>query len=663
MELKSVKGLGPKRLSLLEQMQITSFADLVQYYPSEYLNNSEIVPIADAPEGVSVTMRVRVIGDASVFYHQGKTIVSQRVSDESDKLTIRWMNQPYRANQYGIGSELLVCGKVTRKRGAVLYNPRVLPPDGGIVPIYDLPKGLSQSVFRAAMAEALAAVPISDPLPESVTERFGLCALSDALQEIHFPAETEKLFRARYRVQFDRAFYYFLAVAAFREANRLRNGIAFSTEGVLDEYLSSLPFTPTNAQMRVLHEVEDDLKNSVPMNRLIQGDVGSGKTMIAGYALSVAEHSGKQGVLLAPTEILARQHYQKLSALFGDRAMLYIGSMTAKEKRLAQEAISSGTAHVLIGTHALLSDQVHFQSLGLLVTDEQHRFGVEQRAKMEAKGVRPDVLVMSATPIPRTLALLLYSDLSLSLIDELPQGRKPIQTNFVPQPRRLNMYLYVGKQVTEKNERAFVVCPLIEPTEGYESLSAEEVHAELCALLPEVSIGLLHGRMKEDEKTIVMEAFRTGSIRILVSTTVVEVGVDVPEATFMIIEGADHFGLATLHQLRGRVGRSDRPSVCYLLAQKPSQNARERIQTMLLCSDGFAIAQKDMEMRGYGDLFGVRQSGDGALSRFLSGCTVELLEQSSAAAQEVLHTPSLRSNELIRFALERYIGESNIARN
>ena len=337
--------------------------------------------------------------------------------------------------------------------------------------------------------------------------------------------------------------------------------------------------------------------------------------------------------------------------------------MSAKERREALERIRSCPGTVIVGTHALLSDPVQFQDLGLVVTDEQHRFGVEQRAKMESKGIRPDVLVMSATPIPRTLALLLYSDLSLSVIDEMPKGRTPVQTNYVPQEKRLAMYRYVADRVKTQDERAFVVCPLIEPSEELASLSVEEIRTELQELLPSCPIGLLHGRMTDEDKNSVMEAFRCGNIRLLVSTTVVEVGVDVPQATYMIIEGADRFGLATLHQLRGRVGRSDKPAYCYLLAEKASEHARQRIRMMLESNDGFELAQKDMEMRGYGDLFGVRQSGDGEAARFLSECATDVLEKAHTAASMVLDSPSLESNEQIRIATEHYTAQTRIARN
>ena len=661
MKLSELKGFGPKRLALLEQMGIDSCESLIRVFPQEYLNYDQIDSIAEAQEGDTVTLQVRILSDPTLAYVKGRSIVSARAADVSGKLTLRWMNQPYRRTQIAVGETYVIHGRVSKKHGTVVYNPQMNKEASGIVPIYHLPKGLTQTVFRAAVAEALTAVFPEDKLPNECRERFGLIPIFDALRTIHFPKDMQSLQRAKYRLQFESTLFYFLAVYAFRERALLQNGYAFKTEGLLERYVQKLPFALTDAQLRVMREVEVDLASHTAMNRLIQGDVGSGKTVIAEYALAVAAANGKQGALLAPTEILALQHFRTLQKLFGSTVVLYTGSLSPKERREALARIENGEALVAVGTHALLSDNVRFNDLGVVVTDEQHRFGVGQRAKMEAKGIRPDVLVMSATPIPRTLALMLYADLSLSIVDEMPKGRKPVKTMFVPKTKREAMYRYIGDQITA-NQRAYVVCPLIDETEGYEGLSANELHDELQKLLPNCRIGLLHGRMKDAEKTAVMESFRTGELSILVSTTVIEVGVDVKEATFMVIEGADHFGLATLHQLRGRVGRNDLQSYCYLLCDKPTQNARDRIQAMVSSNDGFYLAQQDMEMRGYGDLFGVRQSGDGEIGGLLRSCSTDMLEKASEAAKEIMQTPSLENNELLETAVRQY-ALSNIARN
>lgn len=662
MKLSEIKGLGPKRLALLEQMHIRSCEDLVRCYPQEYLYFDELDRIADAEDGQAVTLRVTVLAAPSIAYFKGRPIVSARAADASGKLSLRWLNQPYRVNQIEAGAEYFVHGRVSRKRGTVLYNPQVQKDAIGIQPVYNLPKGITQAVFRDAVKEAIRSAVLTDFLPEETVLRLGLMPLREAISEIHAPSDRSTLERAVYRVRYETALLYFLAVGSLREEARLMNGFAFDTEGVLERYLQKLPFTPTDAQLRVMREVEEDMASNAPMNRLIQGDVGSGKTVIAEYALAVAAACQKQGVLLTPTEILAEQHFRTLRALFGSTAALYTGSLSQKTKTAVRERIESGDAAVVVGTHALLSDNVRFFDLGVVVTDEQHRFGVGQRAKMEAKGVRPDVLVMSATPIPRTLALLLYADLQLSVLDEMPKGRKPVQTMFVPKTRREAMYRYIAEQIGD-GERAYVVCPLIDETEGFEGLSACELFAELQKLLPGCPIGLLHGRMKDAEKNAVMEDFRSGTVKILVSTTVVEVGVDVKEATYMVIEGADHFGLATLHQLRGRVGRSEKQSYCYLLCDRASEHARERIKTMVQSNDGFYLARKDLEMRGFGDLFGVRQSGEGEFGSFLETCPEELLKSASDAAKEILAVPSVRNNEMIRLACKRYYAASEIARN
>ena len=620
MELTDLKGIGPKRIALFSELGIRTPEDLLTFYPREYLDYSQTVPLQDAKDGERVSIRVTAQADPTVYYLKGKYIVSLRVADTSGKAVIRWMNQPYRANQYHTGDLLFVNGIVARKRGTILYNPQINRVGGGIVPVYESVKGLTQTLIRESVGEILRTIEVFDALPVEWLEKFKLSGYRDALQEIHFPTSAESLKEAKRRLSFEELFLYFTAIRTAKDDRDRRNGFAFRTEGLLHDFLTHVPFTPTKAQMNAMRQVEDDMRSDRTMNRLIQGDVGSGKTLIAEFALSIAKANGKQGVMLAPTELLAEQHFETLRKRFPD-VCLYIGSMSAKEKKLALQRIENGDAEIVVGTHALLSDVVMFKDLGLVITDEQHRFGVLQRAKIEMKGVRPDVLVMSATPIPRTLALLVYADLDLSVIDMLPPGRKPIKTHFVPSAKRNDLYRHL-RECANNDERAYVVCPLIEPTEGYDGLSLEELYDEITKLLPDTAIGKLHGQMKEAEKRQVMEDFRSGKISILISTTVVEVGVDVPEATAIVIEGADHFGLATLHQLRGRVGRGDKQAHCYLLAKKLNERAKERIETMIESSDGFLIAQRDFEMRGSGDLFGVRQSGEGELNGILRGSTV-----------------------------------------
>ena len=661
MELTDLKGIGPKRIALFSELGIRTSEDLLAFYPREYLDYSQIVPLRDAKDGERVSIRVTAQADPTMYYLKGKYIVSLRVADAGGKAVIRWMNQPYRANQYHTGDVLFVNGIVSKKRGTVLYNPQINRVGGGIVPVYESVKGLTQTLIRESVGEILRSIDVFDALPADWLKLYKLIGYRDALREIHFPTSADALKEAKRRLSFEELFLYFTAIRTAKDERDRRNGFAFRTDGLLNDFLTRVSFAPTEAQMNAMRQVEEDMRSDRTMNRLIQGDVGSGKTLIAEFALSIAKANGKQGVMLAPTELLAEQHFNTLSKQFSD-ACLYVGSMTAKEKKLALQRIETGDAEIVIGTHALLSDVVRFKDLGLVITDEQHRFGVMQRARIEMKGVRPDVLVMSATPIPRTLALLVYADLDLSVIDMLPPGRKPIKTHFVPSAKRNDLYRHL-KECAENDERAYVVCPLIEPTEGYEGLSLEELYDEIKKLIPDTAIGKLHGQMPEAEKRQVMEDFRSGKISILISTTVVEVGVDVPEATAMVIEGADHFGLATLHQLRGRVGRGEKQAHCYLLAQKLNERAKERIETMIESSDGFLIAQKDFEMRGSGDLFGVRQSGEGELNGILAGSTVEIIEAASSAANDVFTLPTVLYNALIERAQKRYRTFGEIAHN
>lgn len=652
MQLSDIKGFGPKRLELLEELNIRSVQDLLYHFPRSYLHCQELAKVQDLTDGDEATVQVTTVSAPTVFYHKGKTIVSARCSDETGILTVRWMNQPYRMQQVQPNTTYYFHGRVSKKRGTVLYNPQSVADPSEIIPVYDLCKGLTQKCMRDAIHQCLQSSVSVDPALEQVLLSNGYPTFAECLQQLHMPTDPALLSKAKKSLSFTNALLYFLAVASFSEQRLSARGMSFCTEGKLEQFIKQTPFQPTSSQISVLKEVAADMTSHRPMNRLIQGDVGSGKTLIAEFALFVAHENGKQGAMLAPTELLARQHARTLRARFGDSVILYIGSLTAKEKALNRERIRIEPHSVVVGTHALISDDVVYSNLGVIVTDEQHRFGVLQRAKMEEKGIRPEILVMSATPIPRTLALMMYADLNLSVIGEMPLGRKPIRTHFVPSNRRDAMYQYLIK-AAEHDERTYVVCPLIEPTEGYEGLSVMEICEELHKKYPDAPIAVLHGHMKESEKSVVMESFRCGRTKILISTTVVEVGVDVKEATAMVIEGCDHFGLSTLHQLRGRVGRNALQSHCYLLCSHPSKNARERISTIVSTCDGFEIAERDMELRGHGDLFGVRQSGEGRTDPF-RGSDYETLEHASSVAKEIFLQTSLQSNALIELAKDRY---------
>ncbi len=665
MDLSNIKGIGPKRIELLRQLGIESLSDLLTYYPSSYLDYSMCTPVEELEDGTFASVRVTLTSGPSWYSRKGLTTVTVYGRDAAGKrLALRYFNQPYRAKGLEAGQTYYASGRVHigEKGAPSLLNPLLARELRGIVPVYATLKGLTQSNLRDGIRSALEAAAIDETLPASLREKHDLPGRSEALWELHFPTDRKKLDAARRRRAYEDALYYFLASQELKAERKRHNGVAFSAQRALPEYVKTLPFTPTHAQMRVLHEVARDMAAPIPMNRMIEGDVGSGKTSIALFALYAAARDGYQGALLAPTEILARQHHEALKALFGDECGLLLGSETLREKREALQRLESGAWKAVTGTHALFSQNVAFHKLGLVVCDEQHRFGVAQRAAMEQKGARPDVLVMSATPIPRTLALILYGDLDLSVIDELPAGRKPIKTHLVGPAKRKDMYRYLAARARE-GEQSYVVCPLIEKTEGLEGLSVDEVYDEVQALVGDVPLGKLHGRMPETEKQAVMARFHAGEVPILISTTVIEVGVHVPQAAHMVIEGAERFGLSAMHQLRGRVGRGDQQAHCYLVVYEQKKNAMERLTAMLDTNDGFKIAERDLQLRGAGDLMGIRQAGEEREDGFLKDCPVALLEAASVDAAEVYSLPTYENDQLLEAARRRYQGMEHIALN
>ena len=665
MELSKIKGIGPKRIELLHQLGIFSLSDLLTYYPSGYLDYSSCTPVSELEDSAFASVQVTLTSSPSWYSRKGLTAVSLYGRDAAGKrVALRWFNQPYRTRGLESGQSYIASGRVRigDKGAPALLNPTLARELRGIVPVYATLKGLTQRSLRDGIRAALEASVIDETLPATVLKKHDLPGRRDALWELHFPTDTTRLDAARRRRAYEDALYYFLASQELKAERKRKNGIAFCAQEALPEYLKTLPFTPTPAQRRVLSEVARDMSLPVPMNRMIEGDVGSGKTSVALFALYAAARDGRQGVLLAPTEILARQHYEALKPLFGDRCGLLLGSETPKEKREALQNIENGTWVAVTGTHALFSPQVKFHDLGVVVCDEQHRFGVAQRAAMEQKGRRPDVLVMSATPIPRTLALILYGDLDLSVIDQLPAGRKPIKTHLVGPSKRKDMYRYLAARVQE-GEQSYVVCPLIERTEGLEGLSVDEVYDEVRELVGDVPLLKLHGRMSEGEKQAVMAKFHAGEGPILISTTVIEVGVHVPQAAHMVIEGAERFGLSAMHQLRGRVGRGDQQAHCYLVVYEQKKTAMERLQAMLDTTDGFEIAQRDLQLRGAGDLMGIRQAGEEREETFLKDCPVFLLEAASVDAAQVYSLPTLENEQLMDAARRRYRGMEHIALN
>lgn len=652
--LTGVKGIGPKRAELFSQLGVVSVRDLLYRLPRDYLDYSKATPVSELVNGRSAAVQVRICGATRYFRMKGMTILSVPAQDETGKLTLKWFNQPYRSAQIKTGEIVYACGRAIRKNGVSLINPSLSQALPGIVPVYSTIQGVNQRAWRDSIMAALEKVwdQIPEPLPRTLLERYGLVPLTLALRHAHFPFSREALEMARRRLDFENTLLYFV-ILELQKADRLRqNGFSFDTDGVLERFLPMLNFSPTNAQLRVMYEIERDMRSAAPMNRLLQGDVGSGKTAVAMYALCVAAANGKQGALLAPTEILAEQHYNNMRQIFGESVALVKGGMKKVQRDETLRKIADGSALFIVGTHALLSSDVRFCDLGCIVTDEQHRFGVRQRAAMLEKGVRPDMIVMSATPIPRTLALILYGDLDISVIDELPPGRKPVKTSVVPEHKREDMYRYIAAQAQE-GVQSYIVCPVIEESESLECPSVDALYAELKKAIPQTRISKLHGRMKEAEKEKIMRAFRAGEIDALVTTTVIEVGVHVPNACIMAIEGAERFGLSQLHQLRGRVGRSARQAYCFLLYGTQSEVENERLLTMTKTTDGFEIAQKDLLLRGPGDFIGTRQHGED-IGLLTGGMDVLLLEQAANAAKEILDAAGEESARLIELAMERH---------
>ena len=653
--ITSLRGIGTARAGAFAKLGVKTVGDLLYLLPRSFQDFSKERLAAELSHGELAAVRVRIVSEPKLARFRGHSVVTARATDGVSNVLLKWYGQPYRRSQVCAGQTVIAAGRIDRARGLTIQNPQLLDALPGLVPVYPLCRGLTQRIVRDAMQQALEAErgKIDETLPEQIRIRYELMPLDEALRSVHFPLDQQSIAAARRRLEFENALSY-LVVAEMQRLDRKRSvGVAFVTDGVREQYMAKLPFTLTKAQLRVLGELGRDMASPVPMNRLIQGDVGSGKTVVAMYALCVAAANGYQGVLLAPTEILAQQHYDTLHALFGASVCLVTGHMKKTSRDAALSKIADGTALVAVGTHALLSQNVRFARLGLVVTDEQHRFGVTQRAVLEKKGTRPDVLVMSATPIPRTLAILLYGDLDISVLDEVPPGRKPVKTSCIPQRRRRDMYNYVARQAA-LGFQTYVVCPFIEPSEGAEGPSVTELLQELTKDYPQVAFGLLHGRMQEKEKNAAIEAFREGKTRVLVTTTVIEVGVHVEKATTMIIEDADRFGLAQLHQLRGRVGRGSVQSYCFLVPGSSGDMALKRLAALTETNDGFLIAERDLEQRGAGDLFGTRQHGDGDAEQLSMAGNVALLQEAKTAAEDIMTVPNAENNAFLDKALRRY---------
>lgn len=636
----------PQSRKKLAELSLHTVRDVLQYYPRRYEDRRTLPGVRFLEEGQKATLSLKVLAKELVKTpKKGMQLVQVRAQDAwGFRLTLVWFNQTWVLSQIQEGETLIVTGRVQRRNGVQLYVEH-FENEGGeslstgrIVPIYPAREGIGQAFLRRTAHRALeTALPLPDPL-EPYREEHRLLPYSEALRQIHFPEDEEALKKALLRLKFDE--YVLLELKALLDAGGLVLGRSFKVEETWTEtFKKTLPFPLTRAQERVMAEIAQDMQSPRQMARLLQGDVGSGKTVVAAYALYLAALNGAQGALMAPTEILAKQHYQNLTRyLFplGVRVELLLGSMGPKEKEGTIGRLLSGEAQVVVGTHALIQEGVGFKDLGLAVVDEEHRFGVlQRRALLKMAKLPPDVLVMSATPIPRSLALTLYGDLEVSILDEMPPGRKPVRTKVLPHRLRLQAYAFAREEV-RKGHQVFVVAPAIEESEELDLKAATALYEELKGLLPEVRMALLHGRMPAREKDSVMEAFRQGAFDLLVSTTVVEVGVDIPKASLIIVENAERFGLAQLHQLRGRVGRGGLEGYAILVAGEASQKTLKRLKVLEESGDGFYIAEMDLKLRGPGELRGTRQSGYPELKLGDLAEDTGIIEQARALAKRIL---------------------------
>ena len=620
----SLKGVGEKTGKLFERLGIVTLRDLLSYYPRDYQAYECPVPIGQLKEQKVMSVESALVTNADLLRFNRMQLVSARIRDLSGSLQLAWYNMPYMRASLKTGQLYVFRGRVVRKRGGlVMEQPEVFAPEAyaaledSLQPIYGQTKGLGNKAIVKLMRQALEVRQLErEYMPAQIRRRQELAEINYALERIHFPADRQELLFARKRLVFDEFFLFLTGVKKLKEQRENKaSSFVMQKTSLARQLEDSLPYALTKAQERALADVRRDMQSGFVMNRLIQGDVGSGKTIVAVLALLMAAENGFQGAMMAPTEVLARQHYESISRLFSEcgidrRLVLVTGSMTAKEKRAAYQAIASHEADIVIGTHALIQEKVVYDKLALVITDEQHRFGVGQRELLSEKGDSPHVLVMSATPIPRTLAIILYGDLDISVIDELPAGRQAIKNCVVDTSWRSKAYAFIADQAAQ-GRQAYVICPMVEASE---MIDAENVtdHAKLLRReLPDtIRVEYLHGKMKAKEKSRIMEEFADGQIQVLVSTTVIEVGVNVPNATVMMIENAERFGLAQLHQLRGRVGRGASQSYCIMINGSGDGDASKRLEILNKSNDGFFIAEEDLRLRGPGDIFGLRQSGD-----------------------------------------------------
>ena len=622
MDIQYVKGIGPKRAYKLNKLGIFTLKDLLYYFPRQYEDRNNLKKIAQLQNEDKATIKAVILGITNSNPKKGMTLTKVDIKDETGYAKLVFFNQPYISNAFKSGDTILVFGKVKKEfKNIELSSCEIEHLSNApkntckIMPIYPLTFGVTNKEIMSIIKSVLSnkELVIKEYLPKTIIDKYKLCSIDYAIKNIHAPSSKENFKIALYRIIFEEFLILQLGLFMFKNGVTEVEGIKFEENDKLKDIIDSLPFKLTKAQNRALNEIIEDMQSSKVMNRLVQGDVGSGKTVVALLALANCVLNGYQGALMAPTEILAEQHYISLTETlkeFGMNVELLVGSLTKKQKEKVLERVKNKEIDILIGTHALIEDKVEFNNLGIVITDEQHRFGVRQRGKLSDKGNNPDVLVMTATPIPRTLALILYGDLDISIIDELPPGRQPIDTIAVSKDKRDRAYNNLVRAEVEKGRQVYIVCPLVEESESIEAKAAVELVEELKQeYFSDLKVGLLHGKMKATEKDNIMKSFKNKELDILVSTTVIEVGVNVPNATLMIIENAERFGLAQLHQLRGRVGRGKHKSYCILIYASKSEVCRQRMSIMEETNDGFKISEKDLEIRGPGEFFGTRQHG------------------------------------------------------
>ncbi len=684
--ITTLRGVGPRQASRLEKLGIRVIRDLLYFFPRRYDDYSQLKPINRLEYGEEVTIIAKVWDAGVRDTRGGGKLFKAILSDGTGSVEVTWFNQPYLADRIKAGHQIVISGKVDEYLGRLCFSSpewelldKELLHTARIVPIYPLTQGVSTKWLRRLVKHSVDywSKRLPDHLPASVREEAGLMNLETAIVQAHFPDNQRTLEKARHRLAFDEIFVLQIGLLQRRHEWRSEPGKPLPVdESFLRNFASTLPYELTGAQNRALRQIVADLRTDQPMNRLLQGDVGSGKTVVAAAAMALTVAAGAQAALMAPTAILAEQHYQTISGLMAHvpgrelTVRLLTSNVTGQEREEIYAGLADGSVDIAIGTHALIQEGVEFKELAFVVIDEQHRFGVRQRSALRQKGygglptVRPHLLVMTATPIPRSLELTVWGHLDVSIIDEMPPGRKPVATRLILPTERERAYGFVRSQI-EKGRQAFIICPLVEESDKIEAKAAVEEHERLQKqIFPDLKLGLLHGRLKGGEKEATMAQFAQGELDILVATSVVEVGIDVPNATVMLIEGADRFGLAQLHQFRGRVGRGEHESYCLLVSESSSEEAQERLRAVEATNDGFELAQKDLEMRGPGEFLGTRQAGFPDL-KLASVTDLKLIEAAREAARRFFETdPELTHPDnrlLARRVAEFWKGEGEVS--